>query len=174
MHQTIDWNIVAIDWHGNGSDRGLRGIAFDNDRVYIAASDQLLAYTPEFELIDSWRNPFLKHCHEIAVWERSLFLTSTGYDSILGFDMDECRFNWAMHIETANYRFKAKGFDPMSDDGPMMLNKTGEGLMLVGTGAFLGNLALISQQYNIDFNLAPLLVPVLLSVIAFAYCSQNP
>jgi uncharacterized membrane protein len=53
--------------------------------------------------------------------------------------------------------------------GPMMLNKTGEGLMLVGTGAFLGNLALISQQYNIDFNLAPLLLPVLLSVIAFAY-----
>ncbi|MBJ88408.1 MAG: hypothetical protein CMO98_00970 [Woeseia sp.] len=123
VHQAIDWNIVTIDWHGNGLDRGLRGIAFDNDRVYIAASDQLLAYTPEFELIDSWRNPFLKYCHEISVWERSLFLTSTGYDSILGFDMDECRFNWAMHIETANYRFKAKRFDPTSDDGPMMLNK---------------------------------------------------
>jgi uncharacterized membrane protein len=53
--------------------------------------------------------------------------------------------------------------------GPMGLRKTGEGLMLVGTGAFLGNLALISQQYNIDFNPSPLLAPVLLSAIAMAY-----
>jgi uncharacterized membrane protein len=49
------------------------------------------------------------------------------------------------------------------------LQKTGEVLMLVGTGAFLGNLALISQQYNIDFNPSPLLLPVLLSAVAFAY-----
>lgn len=53
--------------------------------------------------------------------------------------------------------------------GPMGLRKTGEGLMLVGTGAFLGNLALISQQYNIDFNPSPLLLPVLLSAVAMAY-----
>ena len=121
--QTIDWNTVDIDWHGRGWDRGLRGIAFDDDRVYIAASDELFAYTPDFKLIDSWRSRYLKHCHEIAVWERTLYLTSTGYDSILGFDLDGHRFHWAMHIETAHYRFKAAGFDPMSDEGPLMLNK---------------------------------------------------
>ncbi len=121
--QMIDWNTVDIDWHGRGWDRGLRGIAFDDDKVYIAASDELFAYTPDFKLIDSWRSPYLKHCHEIAVWERTLYLTSTGYDSILGFDLDEHRFHWAMHIETANYRFKAAGFDPMSDKGPLLLNK---------------------------------------------------
>ena len=123
VRQLLDWNTADIDWQGRGWDRGLRGIAFDEDRIYIAASDELFAYTPDFQLIDSWRSPFLKHCHEIAVWERTLYLTSTGYDSILGFDLDEHRFHWAMHVQTANYRFKGAGFDPMSDEGPLMLNK---------------------------------------------------
>ena len=147
VRQLLDWNTANIDWQGRGWDRGLRGIAFDDDRIYIAASDELFAYTPDFELIDSWRSPFLKHCHEIAVWERTLYLTSTGYDSILGFDLDEHRFHWAMHIQTANYRFKAAGFDPMSDEGPLMLNKmhinnvfcSGDGMYISGlkTGGML-------------------------------------
>lgn len=102
VRQTIDWNTVDIDWRGRGWDRGLRGIAFDGDSVYIAASDELFAYTPDFKLVDSWRSPFLKHCHEITVWERTLYLTSTGFDSILGFDLDQHRFHWAMHVQTAN------------------------------------------------------------------------
>ena len=44
--QTLDWNTAEIDWQGRGWDRGLRGIAFDGDVVYIAASDELFAYTP--------------------------------------------------------------------------------------------------------------------------------
>lgn len=123
VRQTIDWNKTDIDWQGRGWDRGLRGIAFDGETVYIAASDELFAYTPDFECIGSWRSPFLKHCHEIAVHERTLFLTSTGFDSILGFNLDERRFDWAMCIKAARFRFKAVPFDPMSDDGPLMLNK---------------------------------------------------
>ena len=64
VEQTIDWNTSGIDWQGRGWDRGLRGIAFDGEQVFIAASDELFAYTLDFELIDSWRNPYLKHCHE--------------------------------------------------------------------------------------------------------------
>jgi hypothetical protein len=123
VEQKIDWNTAGIDWQGRGADRGLRGIAFDGDRVYIAASDELFAYTPDFRLIDSWRNRYLKHCHEIAVFERTLFLTSTGFDSILGFDLDKQCFNWGMNIQSKGVRFKAVGFDPLADDGPMMLNK---------------------------------------------------
>jgi hypothetical protein len=123
VKQTIDWNTVGIDWQGRGWDRGLRGIAFDGDRVFIAASDELFAYTPDFQLIDSWRNPYLKHCHEIAVFERNLFLTSTGFDSILGFDLDKQCFNWGMNIQSRRVQFKPVGFDPLSDDGPLMLNK---------------------------------------------------
>ena len=116
--QPIDWNTVDIDWQGRGWDRGLRGIAFDSDRVFIAASDELLAYTPQFELIDSYRCPYLKHCHEIAVFERRLFLTSTGFDSILGFDLDRNRFSWGLRIRRELTGFSGEPFDPARAAGP--------------------------------------------------------
>jgi hypothetical protein len=123
IEHKLDWNTLDIDWQGHGGDRGLRGIAFDGERIFIAASDALFAYTHDFELIGSWRNPYLKHCHEITIYERSLFLTSTAYDSILGFDLDNLNFNWAMNIQNQHYRFNAETFDPNSEDGPLMLNK---------------------------------------------------
>jgi hypothetical protein len=123
VRQSIDWNRTDIDWQGRGADRGLRGIAFDGETVYIAASDELFAYTPDFHPVGSWRNAFLKHCHEISIWERRLFLTSTGFDSILGFDLDRREFNWAMHVMTHQFQFKAVSFDPRGKDGPLMLNK---------------------------------------------------
>ena len=54
-------------------------------------------------------------------------------------------------------------------NGPLGLVRTGEALLLLGTGVLLGNLALISQQYHIALNPAPLLLPVLCSALAFAY-----
>lgn len=121
--QAIDWNRTGIDWQGRGWDRGLRGIAFDGDVVYVAASDEIFAYTPEFRPLGSWRNPYLKHCHEISVWERRLFLASTGFDSILAFDLDAREFNWGLHVVTNKFRFQGRVFDPRKDDGPLMLNK---------------------------------------------------
>ena len=123
IRQLLDWNKADIDWQGRGWDRGLRGIAFDGEVVYIAASDELFAYTPEFRPLGSWRNPYLKHCHEISIWERQLFLTSTGFDSILGFDLDAREFSWAMHVMTHQFRFTGVAFDPRGKDGPLMLNK---------------------------------------------------
>jgi hypothetical protein len=121
--QVIDWNATDIDWRGRGWDRGLRGIAFDGETVYIAASDELFAFTPDFKRVGAWRNPYLKHCHEIAVYERSLFLTSTGFDAVLAFDLDRKIFHWAMHVEVSNFRFTGRIFDPGSAEGPLMLNK---------------------------------------------------
>ena len=86
--QVIDWDEEAIDWEGRGGDRGLRGIAFWHDRLYLAASDEVFVYTPDFRLIESFRNRYLKHCHEIAIRDDSLFLTSTGFDSVLVFDLE--------------------------------------------------------------------------------------
>lgn len=123
VEQKIDWNNADIDWRGRGADRGLRGIAFDGDTIYIAASDELFAYTPDFKRIGSWRNPYLKHCHEIYAWDRTLFLTSTGYDSILGFNLDSKSFDRGIHIDTHGFRFKASIYDPNEDEGPLLLNK---------------------------------------------------
>jgi hypothetical protein len=116
--QPLDWNTMAIDWQGRGWDRGLRGIAFDGDTVYIAASDELFAYTPRFELIDSWRNPYLKHCHEIHRHERTLFLTSTGFDSVLGFDLDRRRFTFGLKLAHDGAGYSGTRFDPQSAPGP--------------------------------------------------------
>ena len=116
--QTIDWDKAEIDWTGRGWDRGLRGIAFDGDIVYIAASDELFAYTPDFELIASYRSPHLKHCHEIFSYKRRLYLTSTGYDSILGFDLDSKEFSWGMHFTKGFAGCNGMPFLPGSSTGP--------------------------------------------------------
>ena len=31
----IDWDTTNIDWQGRGWDRGLRGIEFDGDKLYV-------------------------------------------------------------------------------------------------------------------------------------------
>ena len=160
--QTVDFNTRDIDWRGHGGDRGLRGIAFDGDTIYVAGSDELFAYTPEFGLINSWRCPFLNHCHEIAVWDRVLYLTSTAYDSILGFDLDQKRFHWAMRVATQNFRFKAEIFDPMSNDGPLMINKlhinnvhcTKHGMYITGLNSG-GMLHFNGEKINMAVELPP-------------------
>jgi hypothetical protein len=121
--QFIDWNTMNIDWRGRGADRGLRGIAFHGETVFIAASDELFAYNPDFSLRGSWKNPYLKHCHEISVYQGQVFLTSTGFDSILAFDIEKQHFHWALCVEQQEFRFQGRAFDPMSDDGPLMLNR---------------------------------------------------
>jgi hypothetical protein len=120
--QPIDWNTANIDWQGRGWDRGLRGIAFDGERVFIAASDELFAYTPTFELLDSYRCAYLKHCHEIAVFERRLFLTSTGFDAILGFDLDANRFSFGLQVHRELDGLGGTPFDPECPNGPAPTN----------------------------------------------------
>lgn len=120
--QTLDWNTMDIDWQGRGWDRGLRGIAFDGETVYIAASDELFAYTPDFRPIGSWRNRYLTHCHEICRHERTLFLASTGFDSVLGFDLDRQAFSWGLRIAARDDGFAGAPFDPEFNDGPAPSN----------------------------------------------------
>ena len=119
----LDWDTADIDWSGRGGDRGLRGIAFDGDVVYIAASDELFAFAPDFSVLGRWRNAYLQHSHEMCVHQRTLFVASTGFDSVLGFDLDKRAFHWALHIDVERFRFKGRIFDPREEDGPLPLNK---------------------------------------------------
>ena len=116
--QAIDWNSMNIDWQDRGWDRGLRGIAFDAERVFIAASDELFVYNAKLEQLASYRCPYLKHCHEISRYRRRLYLTSTGYDSILGFDLDANRFSWGLQISRDRKGLRANPFQPDSRQGP--------------------------------------------------------
>src|SRR5690606_25008649 len=120
--QPVDWNTLDIDWQGRGWDRGLRGIAFDGERVFIAASDELFVFTPAFERLASYRNPYLKQCHEITCYRRRLLLTSTGYDAILGFDLDNERFSFGLPIAREEDGFRGMPFNPADDRGPLYSN----------------------------------------------------
>lgn len=121
--QTVDWNTVEIDFTGRGADRGLRGIAFDGDDIYIAASDELFWFDRDFSIKGSYKNRYLKHCHEICRTERKIFLTSTGFDSLLAFDMDSRRFDWGFHLQQRYGAWSGFVFDPRSDVGPASSNE---------------------------------------------------
>lgn len=92
FEQVVDWNDQVIDWQGRGADRGLRGIAFYNGLTIAAASDEIFVYSQDFKIIKSFRNHYLKHCHEICIAGRHLYLASTGFDTVLVFDLEQERF----------------------------------------------------------------------------------
>ena len=129
IRQVIDWNDPSIDWAGRGADRGLRGIAFFEDSIYLAASDEIFVYDQDFRLRASFKSPYLKHCHEIVIEEGVLYATSTGFDSILEYDLREGRFRrgyclrfpdvWRMRRRLhMRPRPRFFAFDPESDRGP--------------------------------------------------------
>lgn len=120
--QHVDWNTSEIDFEGRGADRGLRGIAFDNDDIFIAASDELFCYDRNFRIRRSFRNHYLKHCHEICRMERMLFLTSTGFDSLLAFDLDRQEFTWGFQLHRELGGWGGRPFDPRSSAGPNRSN----------------------------------------------------
>jgi len=137
----IDWNTGDIDWQGRGADRGLRGICFDSDDIYIAASDELFQYDQNFELKNSFKNRHLKHCHEISRQGRHIFLSSTGFDSLLAFDLDEQKFTWGFHLLRQYDEWTGFTFDPMSDSGPAAVNEHHINMVFVNdTGIYLSGL----------------------------------
>ena len=119
----VDWNTLDIDWAGRGWDRGLRGIAFYDGKIIIAASDMLLFFDQHFNILDSFSNKYLKHCHELSIHGDHLFIASTGYDSILGFNLTTKEFDWGLTIVSQGAVYGCKRFDPRADDGPLLLNK---------------------------------------------------
>jgi hypothetical protein len=120
--QHVDWNKSDIDFEGRGADRGLRGIAFDGNEVIVAASDELFFYDRNFRIQESYRNRYLRHCHEISRKDEHVFLTSTGFDSLLAFNLDARSFAWGLKLEKPKGKWAAYTFDPLSTAGPAPAN----------------------------------------------------
>jgi len=120
--QLVDWNASDIDFEGRGADRGLRGITFDGDDIYIAASDELFCYDRNFAIQRSHKNRYLKHCHEICRMERMIFLTSTGFDSLLAFNLDTKEYEWGYHLQRQYDKWTGHTFDPREGTGPRAVN----------------------------------------------------
>ena len=120
--QHVDWNTSDIDFEGRGADRGLRGIAFDGDEIYIVASDELFCYDQAFTIQNSYKNYYLKHAHEIFRMERRLLLTSTGFDSLLSFNLDTKEFDWGFQLRKEYDQWTGHTFDPQTNLGPRLVN----------------------------------------------------
>ena len=139
--QLVDWNTSQIDFEGRGGDRGLRGIAFRDDDIYIAASDELFHFDRSFKIRTSNTNRYLKHCHEICQFEQTIFLTSTGFDSLLAFDLDKKRFVWGYHLLRQYDQWAGHTFHPLSEMGPRPVNDFHINMVHVdSTGIYLSGL----------------------------------
>ena len=162
--QILDWADASIDWEGRGGDRGLRGIAFHRGRVLLAASDEIFVYDRTFHILGSIRNRYLKHCHEIFVDADMLFATSTGFDSVLAYDLSAeafvrgycVRFGGLLRSRHVRAPLRVRPmprltiFDPDGADGPSPRDSAHlnnvfpqDGALYVG-GMGLGNLWRIS------------------------------
>ena len=94
-----------------------------------------------FKIQDSFRNRHLKHCHEICRMESTVFLTSTGFDSLLAFDLDQKKYIWGFHLQRQYDRWTGHTFDPRSDMGPRPVNDFHINMVHVdNTGIYLSGL----------------------------------
>jgi WD40 repeat protein len=141
VDQHIDWNKSNINFDGRGADRGLRGIAFNGDDILIAASDELFRYDRSFKIKTSNKNHYLKHCHEICRFEQMIFLTSTGFDSLLAFDLGKMKFVWGFHLQRQYNQWAGHTFDPGTTMGPLPVNEFHINMVHVDhTGIYLSGL----------------------------------
>ena len=120
--QHVDWNTSDIDFEGRGADRGLRGICFHDEEIYIAASDELFCYDKNFNTKGSFKNRYLKHAHEICRMEGRIFLTSTGFDSLLSFNLETKQFDWGFQLRKEYDQWTGGLFDPRKPIGPRSVN----------------------------------------------------
>jgi hypothetical protein len=114
----LDWDRADIDFGGRGGDRGLRGIAFYGEHILVAANSQLLVLDRSFGVVDAFANRYLRHCHEISVTGDRVFLTATGYDSLLTFDLKTKRFTEGRHLGLLGDSLVLRSYDPSTSVGP--------------------------------------------------------
>lgn len=134
FEQKLDWNTSGIDFEGRGADRGLRGIAVVGNEIFVAASDELFVFDTSFQTIASYRNPYLKHCHEICEHRGKLWLTSTGFDAVLRLDLASRVFDFGIGLSMADGRLNGATFDPREAGGPAPANEFHVNSVHVGDG----------------------------------------
>jgi len=117
--QILSWARPAINWDGHGGARGLRGIGFAEGKVFIAAANELLAFSPEFELLASHRSPYLAGAQGVAVFEHRVYVVSAEFDALLAFDLDLGRFAWGLQLSNDEAGLRASPFDPGGTVGPL-------------------------------------------------------
>jgi hypothetical protein len=125
VHRVLSRSDEDIEWFGEEGERGLRGIAFDGERIFIAAGNRLLAFDRRFRPAGAWENPFLRNVKGICLHDRRLYLACSGIDCILAFDLETETFDWGMQIQSEMFRFRSARFDPRGEAQPLLIDKLG-------------------------------------------------
>ncbi|MEZ5938946.1 MAG: hypothetical protein R3C52_12140 [Hyphomonadaceae bacterium] len=112
VEQVMDWNTSAIDFAGRGADRGLRGVVVAGDEIFVAAADELIVLDRRFEQTGSYRNPSLKHCHEMCLYNGGIWIACTGVDGVVRFDLARRGFDVGYVLAPRNGAVVASRFDP--------------------------------------------------------------
>ncbi len=116
--QLLSWTRPAISWDGHGGARGLRGIGFVEGKVFIAAANELLVFSAQFELLASHRSPYLAGAQGLAVYENRVYVVSADFDALLAFDLKLERFAWGLQLSNDESGLRASPFDPSGTLGP--------------------------------------------------------
>lgn len=123
IRQVLNWEALDIQWEGSGRDRGLRGISFYNEKTYIASSNEILVFNQQFEIIDRIKNNYFGSCHEIDVFDDKLYISSTFYDAVLIYDLQQKTFLQSYHIKWIDNFPRIIAFDPNQGGGPAFRNE---------------------------------------------------
>lgn len=93
-HSTLlfSWDDTHIDFEGRGGERGLRGLAQYNGYIYICSCSEVIQYDMNFNQIQKFTCPYLYNLHDVWVYNDVLYITSTGYDSVVLFDLRTHQF----------------------------------------------------------------------------------
>lgn len=98
-----------IDLVGRGAERGLRGIVITDKYIIAAASSSILFFDKKsLKYSHSVTNNCLKYCHEMCLYNNTLWIISTGFDAIVCFDLNSNKFTKGFEI----IQNKVKIFDP--------------------------------------------------------------
>lgn len=82
-------------WNPRGGNRGARGMAYFEDRLYVATATSIKVYNKYLALLDEIRHPFLAGLHAIHVGKSGIVAAVTVHDMILGIDFSgKERFVW--------------------------------------------------------------------------------
>lgn len=81
-----------ISLEGRGTQRGLRGICFYKDLIYVGIFDGLIVFDNKFNVVDTHTDKKVMGCHEIDIHDNKIYLTATLSKSIVVFNIDKQKF----------------------------------------------------------------------------------
>ncbi|MBI4530370.1 MAG: hypothetical protein HY709_02510 [Candidatus Latescibacteria bacterium] len=96
-----------------GGRRGLRGITFYKDLIWVASCDALFGLDPsslDVERLIS--HPYMSHIHEIEATDEGIWVTSTGGNGVFLIDQDQhvLKESWLCGKPTEDLRIKLEGW----------------------------------------------------------------